>query len=195
MQEGGEKSATDDGFIADDEEVFDEDEPEPQTQFSEEVNALAHLSKDDIASLTREVDELSDVSSGSSENETERMQVGDDKDEDSDDKEELGCSDDPSLRQQVLGLSSPETSSDESMSGDYPQGWKPKSRSSSSEHLHLLDIDDPTEAKLELYQAARTSDDFLFEEESNSRTERSEDSDDASCDDELAAIVERGFLS
>ena len=195
MQEGGEKSATDDGFVADDEEVFDEDEPEPQTQFSEEVNALAHLSKDDIASLTREVDELSDVSSGSSENETERMQVGDDKDEDSDDKEELGCSDDPSLRQQVLGLSSPETSSDESMSGDYPQGWKPKSRSSSSEHLHLLDIDDPTEAKLELYQAARTSDDFLFEEESNSRTERSEDSDDASCDDELAAIVERGFLS
>ena len=159
------------------------------------MNALAHLSKDDIASLTREVDELSDVSSGSSENETERMQVGDDKDEDSDDKEELGCSDDPSLRQQVLGLSSPETSSDESMSGDYPQGWKPKSRSSSSEHLHLLDIDDPTEAKLELYQAARTSDDFLFEEESNSRTERSEDSDDASCDDELAAIVERGFLS
>ena len=153
-------------------------------RFSEEVNALAHLSKDDLDSLTREVDELSDGSN--SDSDAASKDAGD---------EDLGCGDDASLREQVLGLSSPESSSDESMSGDFPQGWKPKSRSSSSEHLHLLDIDDPHEAKRALFESARTSDDFLFEEESNSHTERSDDSDEASCDDELAAIVERGFLS
>ena len=96
----------------------------------------------------------------------------------------------------MLGQSSPETSSDESMSGDYPQGWRPKSRSPSyDDHSHLLNIDDPHEAKQALYKAARHSDHFLFEEETNSVSEHSDVDSQDSCDDDLVAAVERGLFS
>ena len=80
------------------------------------------------------------------------------------------------------------------MSGDYPQGRRPKSRSPScDDHSHLLTIEDPHEAKQALYNEARQSDHFLFEDdERNSVTSNSESSD--SCDDDLAAAVERGLF-
>ena len=86
------------------------------------------------------------------------------------------------------------------MSGDYPQGWRPKSNSPSygDDHSHLLTIDDPHEAKSELLYAAQTSDHFLFEEDSKDSMLGRTDEDDSqgdSGDDELAAMVERGLFS
>lgn len=71
-------------------------------RFSETINPLAHLSRDDLASMDREVDEMSDDSSeeGGGEGEEGRKDGGGGG---GDEDEELG-SDDATLRQQVRGF-------------------------------------------------------------------------------------------
>ena len=145
-------------------------------RFSETYNPLYAFSDADIATMDREVEEL--LESGSS----------------SDDE-----ADEEALRRVVLGHKRRHsTSSEESLGGrDYPRGWKPASKrghfdddeESEGENEGLVDDDKPV-----------TPDNirklFKFDDQSSSSNEGSDFDDSVgSVDEEMAAAVEKQFLS
>ncbi|XP_060080260.1 RNA polymerase II subunit A C-terminal domain phosphatase-like [Ylistrum balloti] len=150
-------------------------------RFSASYNPLYSFSDDDIACMDKEVEEIMDET--------------DDDESDEDDDER-----DARFRSKVLSSESAhESSSEESMTGDFPRGWKSKDRKSTSNEnspSHDKDPDDRyhdggEESENELEKFEKTLE--AFAEDSASESDYGESI--GSVDDEMAAAVEREFLS
>ncbi|XP_033754452.1 RNA polymerase II subunit A C-terminal domain phosphatase-like [Pecten maximus] len=152
-----------------------------QERFSASYNPLYAFSDDDIACMDKEVEEIMDESDG------------DQSDEDDDER-------DARFRSKVLSSESAhESSSEESMTGDFPRGWKSKGRKSTSNENSPSHDKDPAdiyveggeESENELDKFEKTVEAFAEDSASDSDYDESI----GSVDDEMAAAVEREFLS
>ncbi|XP_069112062.1 RNA polymerase II subunit A C-terminal domain phosphatase-like isoform X2 [Argopecten irradians] len=152
-----------------------------EERFSSSYNPLYAFSDDDIACMDKEVEELMDESDG------------DQSDEDDEER-------DARIRSKVLSQQSiHESSSEESMTGDFPRGWKAKGRKSTSNENSPSHDKDPAdvyheggeESENELDKFEKTVE--AFAEDSASESDYGESI--GSVDDEMAAAVEREFLS
>lgn len=172
-------------------------------RFSDTYNPLYAFSKDDLASMDQEVDELGDTED--SDPATAAADDVDDGDKDIDEE----------IRRQVLNFGRPgsqqeSSSSDESMSADYPRGWKKRRRKRKHSEMEGEeaggrgerneeegddgDGEDRVEDERDMEERCR-----LFRRREEDEDESSPDSDFAdsvgSVDEEMAAAVEREFLS
>ena len=126
-----------------------------ERRFSDSYNPLYALSSEDIASMDREVEQT--------------CNAADDDDDDDDDREDREVEE--KLRQRVLsGSDELDSSSADSLSSDFPKGWKRQECGSTAR----TDV--------------RTMDD-------NSEEEEEEDGDSDGSMDEMAAAIEKEFLS
>lgn len=129
-----------------------------EQRFSESYNPLYAFSKDDIASMDKEVEEIFDESESS----------------DSEDE----------LRRKVLGQRDSSSSEADSLSGEFPRGWKKK----------------PCKRDAEEEDGEEGSDSENIQgvvDENSRETTEDDDFDDSigSVDEEMAAAVEKEFLS
>ncbi|XP_021365841.1 RNA polymerase II subunit A C-terminal domain phosphatase-like [Mizuhopecten yessoensis] len=179
----------------DSDELSDEDnrkrsEKKPKTadtndkreeRFSASYNPLYSFSDDDIACMDKEVEEIMDESDG------------DESDEDDEER-------DARFRSKVLSSESAhESMSEDSMTGDFPRGWKSKGRKSTSNENSPGHEKDPADAYIEGGEESENELDKFektveaFAEDSASESDSGESI--GSVDDEMAAAVEREFLS
>lgn len=167
--------------------------------FSDTVGPIFRLSKADLDDMDKEIDE--EMGSDESENTQEKSDMNDESFRETPEGEDNQEIDQESkLRQKVLGYVSDDSSSDDSLSGDYPRGWPKQYRSAPGEkyddNRHLLELDDPGESNLALLKASMESSHWVFEETTNSSQQPDDDDTDfnesiGSVDDEMAAAVER----
>ncbi|CAL1528051.1 unnamed protein product [Lymnaea stagnalis] len=155
--------------------------PEKSTDgnFASSFNPLYSFSDEDIEFMDKEVDEIMD--------------------EDDDSSEESDTERETRVRGEVLGKSAESDSDSESLSGDFPRGWKLRRKSFSPNKKEEVDDvekktdaedDDETENELDRYQNNIAA--FVGED---SQSESSEGDDSiGSVDDEIAEAVEKEFL-
>ncbi|XP_059160742.1 RNA polymerase II subunit A C-terminal domain phosphatase-like [Physella acuta] len=150
------------------------------TAFASSFNPLYSFSDEDIEFMDKEVDEI--------------MGEDEDSSDESDEEREVR------LREKVLGKSAESDSDSDSLSGDFPRGWKLRRKSFSPEKKEEAEEgekrtdaedDDETENELERYQKNMAA--FVQPEDSQSDSSRCSDSI-GSVDDEIAEAVEKEFL-
>ncbi|XP_071091699.1 RNA polymerase II subunit A C-terminal domain phosphatase-like [Haliotis cracherodii] len=144
------------------------------TPFSSSYNPLLSFSDEDIEFMDKEVDETMEEDGSDSE------------EEDEEDREQR-------LRKSVLGDVS-DSSSEESLAGDFPRGWNVRKRSpsgDSDEEKKNKPVDEVTESDTELESYEKTVEAFSPEKDMSSESGESI----GSVDDEIADAVEKEFLS
>lgn len=137
--------------------------------FSRTYNPLLAFSDDDLACMDKEVEDImdEDPDENSSEDDDER---------------------DSRMRSRVLSSESGESSSEDSLSGDLPRGWKRKSGSSDSPHSSDKDEINDHENENDLDKFENIVEAFAPDTESD-------DNDSiGSMDDEMAAAIDKEFL-
>ncbi|XP_046577149.1 LOW QUALITY PROTEIN: RNA polymerase II subunit A C-terminal domain phosphatase-like [Haliotis rubra] len=144
------------------------------TPFSSSYNPLLSFSDEDIEFMDKEVEETMEEDGSDSE------------EEDEEDREER-------LRKSVLGDVS-DSSSEESLAGDFPRGWNIRKRSpsgDSDEEKKKTPVDEVPESDTELESYEKTVEAFSPEKDVSSESGESI----GSVDDEIADAVEKEFLS
>ncbi|XP_046359942.1 RNA polymerase II subunit A C-terminal domain phosphatase-like [Haliotis rufescens] len=144
------------------------------TPFSSSYNPLLSFSDEDIEFMDKEVEETMEEDGSDSE------------EEDEEDREER-------LRKSVLGDVS-DSSSEESLAGDFPRGWNIRKRSpsgDSDEEKKNKPVDEVPESDTELESYEKTVEAFSPEKDMSSESGESI----GSVDDEIADAVEKEFLS
>ncbi|XP_067651829.1 RNA polymerase II subunit A C-terminal domain phosphatase-like [Haliotis asinina] len=143
------------------------------TPFSSSYNPLLSFSDEDIEFMDKEVEETME-------------EDGSDSEEEDEDREER-------LRKSVLGDVS-DSSSEESLAGDFPRGWNIRKRSpsgDSDEEKKKTPVDEVPESDTELESYEKTVEAFSPEKDASSESGESI----GSVDDEIADAVEKEFLS
>lgn len=144
------------------------------TPFSSSYNPLLSFSDEDIEFMDKEVEETMEEDGSDSE------------EEDEEDREQR-------LRKSVLGDVS-DSSSEESLAGDFPRGWNIRKRSpsgDSDEEKKNKPVDEVPESDTELESYEKTVEAFSPEKDMSSESGESI----GSVDDEIADAVEKEFLS
>ena len=149
----------------------DQNIEEKTPTFSNTYNPLLAFSDDDLACMDKEVEDIMDE---------------DPDDNSSEDDEERDCR----LRTRVLSSGDNTSSSEDSLSGDLPRGWKKKDRSGSSESPANSDHGDANdiESENDLDKFENTVSAFAPD------TESDDEASIGSMDDEMAAAIEKEFL-
>lgn len=158
---------------------------EQESKFADSFNPLYSFSDEEIATMDREVEELmDDEDSSGDENNDENVKKNEE-----------------SLRRKVLGCSAPqESSSEDSLSADFPRGWQAKKKLQKIGRLKScrigmgeLDTDkeDDGDEGGEQDDISRNAGD---ESDDSENSEKSYDSV-GSVDDDIALAVEKEFLS
>lgn len=167
-----------------------------------EDNPLLAFSKEDICGMDAEVEELLEEANNSDDDndtESESESQNDGNDDAADDK--TTTEDDDALRKRVLSnygikrRKEDDSSGDDSLSADFPKGWKPRDSKRFKGSKGVGDEDDDEEVDEDEGNVGGTAD-KSSSDESNSSMSASDDGDSiGSVDDEIAAAVEREFLS
>ena len=165
-------------------------------RFSDTINPLYTFSKQDREDMDKEVEAILDDDESDSQDSSnvvkqqgmkQKLSSTPELEDDLENSEDSNVTE-LELRRKVLGQSA-ESSSEDSMSGDFPKGWKKRKTSPKREYddnSHLFEIDDPGEANLALLKAAQSSPHYLFDESGSDSSENSV----GSADEEMAAALE-----
>lgn len=153
----------------------------PQDNFANSFNPLYSFSDEDIEFMDKEVDEMMDEDDGSSDESDEEREAR--------------------IRQKVLREVEESDSDSDSLSGDFPRGWKMRRKSFSPNKNNICDEqeketnaedqDEETENELERYQKNMAA---FAPDESEADSNEDEESI-GSVDDEIADAVEKEFLN
>ena len=167
----------------DDEMQGDEEKPSTSTgakrrverQFSDTLNPLISFSKDDIDNMDKEVEDLLDKS-------------------DSDDSE---TKEEETLRKKILGKGVEESSSEDSLSGDFPRGWNIK-RKHPRKKLPSDEGEEEEDDQMEgIIDGAVDQPHRVFKHSDQSSSSENSDFNESvgSVDEEMAEAIEREFLN
>lgn len=148
-------------------------------RFSTSYNPMLAFSDEDLECMDKEVEDLMD-------------EEGDESEEDDIDRNER-------IRQSVLSSGDDNSSSGDSMTGDFPRGWNFKKRNTSTKSVDSSSDkeekkdqrDEESENELEKYEKTVAA----FAPDSESETQDSFAESIGSVDDEMAEAVEREFLA
>ena len=182
-------------------EEGDETEPQPSTseglrphpvlerRFSESYNPMLAFSRADIDDMDKEVEDILDASDSDD----------DDDDDDDENEEKQTKKQEKTLRRKVLN-STPDTSSEESLSADFPKGWRKKcyKKSPLSEQSQVKGDPEEDEERLEEERADQPHRIMRHSSDSDSEVESDKESFDesiGSVDEEMAAAVEKELLN